>query len=252
MTEIRRDVTEGVATITLDAPRRRNALTPEMATELVAALDEADGDPEVGAIVLCGGASFCAGADRGLLREVGADPSEDVRFRAIETIYSAFVRVGETRVPTIAAVRGAAVGAGINLALAPDLRVVATDARLISGFTRIGIHPGGGHYVLVHRLAGREAAAAIGLFGEEIDGVRAAELGLAWRAVPDAEVEPVALALARRAARDPELSRRTVASFRRETAQGGLAWDVAVEVERPAQMWSFRRGGANPPEGGRK
>lgn len=248
--EIRYEVSEGVASITLDAPQRRNALTPPMAEALVAALDEADADRDVGAIVLSGGTSFCAGADLGLLGDAGTDPAEDVNFRTIETIYAAFVRVGEAKVPTVAAVRGAAVGAGINLALAPDLRVVATDARLMSGFGRLGVHPGGGHFTLLHRAGGRETAAAMGLFGEEVSGTRAAEIGLAWRAVPDDEVEHVARTLARRVARDPELSRRAVASFHRETAQGGLPWDVAVEVERAAQMWSFRRkdGGAIRPD----
>ena len=86
----------------------------------------------------------------------------------------------------------------VNLALSTDLRVIAEDARLIAGFIRIGIHPGGGHFNLVGRLAGREAAAALGVFGEEITGIRAAELGMAWRALPSEDVEPYARSLAAR------------------------------------------------------
>lgn len=81
----------------------------------------------------------------------------------------------------------------------------------------------------------------MGLFGEEVDGDRAVSLGLAWAAYDDAEVEDRALALAARVAKDPALARRMVSSFRRETAPGGLPWEVAVEVERSPQMWSLRR-----------
>jgi enoyl-CoA hydratase len=178
---------------------------------------------------------------RSVLTDTGRDPVEDEAYRNLETVYRAFTTIGEIAVPTIAAVRGAAVGAGLNLALATDLRVVSRTARLLPGFAQIGIHPGGGHFTLLNRVAGREAAAAMGLFGEEADGDRAVSLGLAWAAYDDAEVEDRALALAARVAKDPALARRMVATFRRETAPGGLPWDVAVELERSPQMWSLRR-----------
>lgn len=88
--------------------------------------------------------------------------------RVPSTVYGSFARVGELEVPTVAAVRGAAVGAGTNLFMAADLRIVADDARLLAGFLRIGIHPGGGFFTLAGRLAGREAAAALGLFSQAI------------------------------------------------------------------------------------
>jgi enoyl-CoA hydratase len=129
----------------------------------------------------------------------------------------------------------------MNLALATDLRIVATNARLIAGFLRIGIHPGGGYFTLATRLAGREAAAATAIFGEEMDGARAARLGVAWAAVPDDQVEPRALELARRAAADPELARLAVRSLRAEAGSSPLPWPLALEVERGVQMWSLRR-----------
>jgi enoyl-CoA hydratase len=245
--EIRYEVTDGVSVITLDAPDRRNALTPRMAAELVRALDEADADPAVGAVVVQGGPTFCAGAHLATLDDVKADPAADESYRAIEGIYDAFLRLGATKSPTVAAVRGAAVGAGVNLALAADVRIVAHDARLLSGFARIGLHPGGGHFALLARTAGREAAAAIGLFGREVSGSRAADLGLAWQAADDADVEPLALELARQAAADPALARSMVASFRQETEAPGLPWTAAVHVERAPQMWSFRRAAASDP-----
>lgn len=241
MTEVRYKVAEGIATITLAAPERRNALSVEMARELMDAARTAESDPSVGAVVVTGGEHFCAGAVRSVLAETGKDPVHDTAYRNLETIYAAFTTIGTIEVPTVAAVRGAAVGAGLNLALSTDLRIVSRSARLLPGFAQIGVHPGGGHLHLLHRVAGREAAAAMGLFGEEVDGARAVDLGIAWAAHEDAEVDAAAQDIAARAAADPDLARRVLRSFRRETGPGGLAWDVAVEVEHSPQMWSLRR-----------
>ena len=241
MSEVRYAVQDGVAVITLDAAERRNALSVEMAADLAAAARTAEADPEVGAAVVTGGQHFCAGAVRSVLADTALDPVEDTAYRNLETVYNAFTTIGSIGIPTIAAVRGAAVGAGLNLALATDLRVVSRTARLLSGFAQIGIHPGGGHFTLLARAGGREAAAAMGLLGEEADGERAVALGLAWAAYNDEEVETRAITLAARVAKDPALARRMVGSFRRETAPGGIPWDVAVELERSPQMWSLRR-----------
>ena len=241
MSEVRYEVTDAIATITLDAPERRNALSVEMSRELAEAARTAEADPVVGGVIVTGGAHFCAGAVRSVLADAGADPVEDGAYRDLETVYAAFTTVGRIGLPTVAAVRGAAVGAGINLALATDLRIVSRTARLLPGFDRIGIHPGGGHLSLLHRVAGREVAAGMGLFGEEVSGERAVDLGIAWSAHEDEDVEEAARSRLTRVASDPELSRRLVRSFRRETAPGGIDWDVAVEVEHAPQMWSLRR-----------
>jgi enoyl-CoA hydratase len=233
---------DGVATITLDAPERRNALTVAMAEELVAACEEIDGDASVGAVVVRGaGGFFCAGGDRATLAEAGRDPAAPETYAAIGMVYRSFARVGELEPPTIAAVRGGAVGAGLNLMLATDLRIVASDARIVSGFLPIGLHPGGGHSALLGRSGAREAAAALALFGERIDGVRAAELGLAWAAVEDGDVEATAHELAARAGTDPELARRSAASLRTVLGPPALPWAAALELERSSQMWSMRR-----------
>ena len=126
--------------------------------------------------------------------------------------------------------------------LATDLRVVSDTARVLSGFIKIGLHPGGGFFTIANRTAGREATAAMGLFSQEISGSRAAEIGMAWEAVPDSEVEARALELATLAAADPLLMRRAVKSFRTETGPPAMTWEAALEVERGVQMWSqFRR-----------
>ena len=232
---------DGVALFTLDSVEVKNALTPEMGRQLSALCDEVDADPSIGAAVVRGaGGTFCSGADRRRWSP-GSDQAEDKTFKELGAIYSAFVRLGALQVPTVAAIRGAAVGAGMNLALATDLRVVARNARLMAGFLRIGLHPGGGFFTLSTRAAGREATSAIGLFNEEIDGSRAQEIGLAWHAVDDEDVENLAMELAARPARDPELAREAVRSFRTEAGPPGIGWEAAVHFERATQMWSQRR-----------
>lgn len=240
--EVLLDVEGGVAVITLNAPERRNAFVPDMVRRLLEICDEIDADDSIGAaVVKANGQSFCAGAHRAVLAEAGRDPMKGSNYRDLGITYQAFVRVGELQVPTVAAVRGHAVGAGVNLMLAADVALVAESARIITRFLQLGIHPGGGHFALLSRLAGRSATAAMSLFGEEIDGRRAAEIGLAWQALPEAEVEPRALELARQAAGDPELARAAVRSFRLELGPPALAWPAALEAERAVQMWSLRR-----------
>jgi enoyl-CoA hydratase len=239
MPEVTLQIADGVAVMTLDHPEVRNALTRAMAVQLMTLCDEIDSRPDVGVTIVRGAAgTFCSGADT---REWTADLLSDEGFVATDVTYQAFVRVGRLRTPTIAAVRGAAVGAGLNLMLATDLRVIADDARVVAGFLRIGIHPGGGFFSLVGRTAGREAAAALGLFGEQLSGRDAVEHGLAWLAVPDEEVETRALQLAQTLAGDPLLAQRAVASLRRALGPPPISWDAALEAERGVQLWSLYR-----------
>lgn len=239
--DVRLEVENNVAVVTLDAAERRNALTPGMAQELILAFEEVDARPEVGALVVRAvGQSFCAGGDIATLAAAGQDPAEPAAYAGMSTIYDSFYRLGQVAVPTVAAVRGSAVGAGMNLLLAADIRIIARDARLLCGFLKRGMHPGGGHFVLLSRLIGREAAAAMALFGEEINGLRAVELGLAWESLDDAAIEDRAREVAERVAADPELARVAVRNFRAETATT-VSWEIATQFERPAQMWSMRR-----------
>jgi enoyl-CoA hydratase len=239
--EVRHEASDGVAVVTLAAPQRRNALTPEMARELVEVLDTVDADDSVAAVVITGeGRGFCAGANTSTLSDAGTNPLADDNFLGLSDIYAAFSRLGAMRAPTIAAVKGAAVGAGLNLALAADLRIVATDVRLMSGFLRIGIHPGGGHFHLLDRFLSRDAVTALGIFGEELDGEAAVRLGLAWRSVPADDVLDTAVALAGRVGADPELARSAVRTLRLEI-ETGMSWESAVQFERAAQMRSLWR-----------
>jgi enoyl-CoA hydratase len=140
----------------------------------------------------------------------------------------------------IAAIRGGAVGAGLNLALATDIRIVATSARLLSGFLRVGVHSGGGHFQLLDRLIGPERAAAMALLGLEVDGTQAAAWGLALQAVPDGDVEPRAHELAR-LVRDSDLVQMTTRLWRAYTQATETPGRLLLRAEQAAQMWSFRR-----------
>lgn len=236
------DRAHGIALITMRAPDRRNALTLEMATAMIEACEAIDADPAIGAVIVTGeGGYFCAGGDRGVLARAGEDPAAPDTYAGMSTIYNAFARVGRLEPPTVAAICGGALGAGLNLALATDIRVVADDAVLLSGFLPIGLHPGGGHSLLLARAGGREAANALELFGERLTGIEAVERGLAWKAVPSDQVDGCARELAAVPAADPELARRTAASMRRIAGPPLIPWEAALDLERSSQMWSMRR-----------
>lgn len=243
--DVRWEITDGVAVITLDNPGRRNAIDAPLTAALIAVCDAIDAEETVGAAVLRGADGyFCSGGDRDELAVISASPVSDAGKQATERIYDAFRRVGRLQVPTIAAVRGGAVGAGVNLALAADVRVIATDAVLASGFVRLGVHPGGGHFALLNRFAGPEVAAALGVFGDVIDGEAAVRMGLAYDSVSDGEVEARALRLAAAAGKDPGLARAAIKSLRTEAGPPALSWQAAVAVEQAVQPWSLARKGA--------
>jgi enoyl-CoA hydratase len=135
MSQVRTEITDGVAVVTLNDPDKRNALNLDMVEEVTAALDAIEADEGVGAVVVTGEPpAFCAGAD---LSHLGASQRE-----GLLRIYEGFLRFGRCPLPTIAAVNGAAVGAGMNLALVCDVRVAAERARFDTRFLQLGLHPG--------------------------------------------------------------------------------------------------------------
>jgi enoyl-CoA hydratase len=239
----------GVAIVTIDNPARRNALTPALADEIVAVFEQIDADPSIGATVIRGqGGSFCSGADLSVLGASMQDPSSEESYDALERVYRVFTRFGEMRTPTIAAIRGWAVGAGVNLAMAADVRIAALDARIDSGFFRIGLHPGGGHLQLLVQAAGRQAATAMAIFAQPITGEQAMARGLVWESLPDDEVEARATEIAAAAGHDPALARKTIQSLR-ITNPTVVPWSAALQAERAPQLWSLRRAGRKQASG---
>jgi enoyl-CoA hydratase len=233
MSEILTEIAGGVAVVTLAAPDRRNALTLAMVDEIGAALDAVEANPRVGAVIVTGAPpAFCAGAD---LSHLGASQRDGLR-----RIYEGFLRIGRSPLPTVAAVNGAAVGAGVNLALVCDVIVAGESARFDTRFLQLGLHPGGGHTWMLQRRIGPQAAAAMVLFGEILDGPAAARAGLAWSCVPDADLAGEARRLAETAAAAPrdlvERIKATMVDVRTIDDH-----DAAVERELDPQVWSLNQ-----------
>jgi enoyl-CoA hydratase len=230
----------GVARIELDGPTTRNAIDYDSVAELVAACAAIDADPAIGVAVVTGlHGAFCSGASRTVLAELArSSPSE--AYERLDRLYAGFERVRRLAVPTVARIDGAAVGAGLNLALVTDLRIASTSARFVSGFSPNAIHPGGGHLHLLGQAGGRHAAAAMGLFAETLDAAAAQAAGLVWRVVPESDLDAAVEAATASAASDPELARALKSSIDR-TAGSIDSWAAAIEVERARQMWSLTR-----------
>ena len=196
MTYVLTEIVDGVATLTLNNPGERNSLSAPMVDEIVAAMDSFEGDEAVGAVVVTGAPpAFCAGANLGNLAEADGE--------SLGRIYEGFLRIARSPLPTIAAVNGAAVGAGMNLALGCDVRLAARRAKFDTRFMQLGLHPGGGHTWMLRRIAGPQVTMAAVVFGEVLDGEEAARLGLALRCVDDDDLLPAAQAMAARAASAP-------------------------------------------------
>jgi enoyl-CoA hydratase len=223
----------------LDAPNR-NALTPDFADAIIRALIRAESDSEVTGFLLASpGRSFCSGADLGMLAEVGQDPLLDDHFDGIGRIYAMFERLREATIPTLAAVNGTLVGAGLNLPLACDLRIVAEDLRLI-GFGRAAVHPGGGHLSMLDRHVLPGTGAAIALFNQEMGAAQAVAAGFAWSMVARDDLFAAALELAASAGTDGKLTRAVTRTYR-AVAESAPSPRASVLLERAPQLWSMRR-----------
>jgi enoyl-CoA hydratase len=140
-------VEDRVAVITVNDPDRRNAVTAESSAALRAAVTGVEADPGVHAVIVTGaGKAFCAGANLTALGEAAED--------GLRVIYDGFLAVAQCTLPTIAAVNGPAVGAGLNLALAADVRIAGPTAMFDPRFQKLGIHPGGGATWMLQRAVG--------------------------------------------------------------------------------------------------
>jgi len=187
---IRLEVSERVATLTLNRPERMNAWNDAMDREIQDALRRCDQDDEVRSVVVTGaGKAFCAGADLG---QGGSTFEGRPADSAAGQTYP-----WDLHKPVIAAINGHAVGVGITFAMSCDVRYVAEDAKISFAFVRRGVIPGFGSHVTVARVAGLSNAAELMMSGRTIRGQEAVELRLATKALPADEVLPAALALAR-------------------------------------------------------
>lgn len=226
-------IVDGVATLTLNNPDERNTLTAAMVAGIIEAMDQIEADAAVGALVVTGAPpAFCAGANLGNLAESTKE--------SLGTIYEGFLRVARSPLPTIAAVNGAAVGAGMNLALGCDVRLAARRAKFDSRFLQIGIHPGGGHTWMLRRAVGPQATFASVVFGEVIDSAEAERLGLVHRVYDDDKLLAAAQEMAARAAAAP---RELLIEMKRTIQEmpDVRTHPEAVDRELTPQVWSTRQ-----------
>ncbi len=239
------EVADGIAILTLNQPARRNPMSERMGEELAETLHGIESREDVRVLVLRGaGESFCAGGDMALI-EANTRRDVEARRQVMRAYYDRYLSLLRLPIPTIAAVHGHAVGGGLALALACDLRYAAEDARLSVNFARLGLHPGMASTLTLPRAIG--AARALELFytGRVVSGREAEGLGLVNRAVPREELLSTALETARTIAAGAPL---VVRMLKRAVYQG-LESAVAAAVEYESFCQAITFGSADLQEG---
>ena len=204
-------VADGVGTILLNRPARKNAFTIEMVDRWADILHEARTDPAVRVLVLTGaGDAFCSGVD--LDRRHASGPPTPLRRAQLltEHVHRIPLALESLDKPVIAAINGVAVGAGMDMALMCDLRIMARSARLSEGYIRIGTVPGDGGCYYLPRLVGRAKALELLLTGDFIDSAEAARLGIVNHVVDDADLGGAVEALAAKIVHAPPLAVRAI------------------------------------------
>ena len=242
--KVRTEVRDRIGIITLDDPATLNAAGMDLMSDLNTAMEGFIGDPAVRAIVITGeGRGFCSGANLsgggGRVTEAPGGPNQ-----ALLKVYNPFVSaVRKSPKPLVAAVNGVAAGVGASLALVCDLIVAAESAYFLQAFRRIGLVPDGGATYLLPRLVGKARAMELTLLGEKLPAATALDWGMINRCVPDAELMPTALALAKQLADGPAslgLTRNLI------WASLDSAWHDQVEQE------AYRQGDAGRTEDARE
>ncbi len=235
------DLSDGVLRLTLNRPDRLNAFTPELHAALRAAVERAAEDPEVRVVLLTGaGRGFCAGQDLGQRNPDAEGGLKDLG-ETIETLWNPLVRaIRALEKPVLCAVNGVAAGAGANLAIACDIVLAGESARFIQSFAKLGLVPDSGGTWTLTRALGEARAKALALTGQPLGAAQAADWGLIWRVVPDAELMAEAEALAASISTGPTfgygLTKQAI------QAAGGQDLDASLDLERDLQ----RKAGRSP------
>ncbi|MEO8433736.1 MAG: enoyl-CoA hydratase-related protein [Pyrinomonadaceae bacterium] len=241
------EMRETVAVVTLNRPDALNALTTQVAIDFTSAFAEAH-QRGARAIVLTGaGRAFCAGGD---LREMQKIAKNEGRLEAffdepLQFLHDCVLLIRQTPLPVIAAVNGAASGAGCNLALACDLVIAGESAKFNEAFIRIGLTPDCGGTFILPRLTGWKIAAELMMTGDVVTAARARELGMINGVVADADLMPEALKLADRLAAAPTAALARIKRLLEQSATNDLT--AQLELERATQIESgqtkdFREG----------
>ena len=200
------EVEEGVGLIRLNRPDDGNAITLEMARELLGVAGRCDEDPEVRAVVLTGsGKMFCAGGDLKVFAAQGDRVSAYMK-EVTQAFHATISRFNRMAAPVVGAINGTAAGGGLSLALSTDIAIAAETARFTMAYTKIGLVPDGGSTYFLARLVGLRRAKEMVLLNPVLSAQQALEWGLINQVVADDQVLPAALALARQLATGPTRS----------------------------------------------
>jgi len=228
----------GVALLVMNRPDKLNALNSELATSLNQALERIGKDDSVRVVVLAGaGRAFCAGGDLGMIGK-GREARDSKQLEPIlRAGMGAVLRMRTIQQPVVAAVHGAAAGAGMNIALAADIRIVSDDAAFGQNFAKVGLFPDYGGTYFLPQLVGPAKAAELFYTGDMIDAKTALQLGLVNRVVPGGQLEAEVKAYAAKLAAGPPLTIRAV----KQTLFGAdkEALKRALEAEVVQQMRCF-------------
>ncbi len=231
-------VAEGVATITLNRPDKLNALSDDMVTDWVAALDEARHDDMVRVLVVTGaGRGFCLGADVGKMEQAGGVTPISVRERLEQGLQRIPLSLSTFAKPVIAAVNGVAAGAGLDFALMADLRFAASSARMAETYARLGLVPGAGGAWFLPRIVGSAKALEMLWTADFVEAEEALRIGLVNRVFPDAELMPRTLEFARRLASMPPLS----VQFIKQAVYQGQAADLKTGLSQITSYLAIAR-----------
>lgn len=233
------EVKDGIATLTLNRPERLNALGGTLRQDLHDAVTRAGADPEVRVMVVTGaGKGFCSGGDVKAMGEAKAGQRERPLLEKIAPGRDrTLLAMREAPQPIIAAVNGAAAGAGMNLALGCDLRIASTAAKFTQAFVKRGLHPDWGGTYFLPRVVGMAKACEMIFTGEVIDAAEALRLGIVSRVVAPEELLPTAYEVARRIAAGPPVAIRL--AKRSLYANEDLDLRGALQMETMAQNICF-------------
>lgn len=223
---IRLTVRDDIAVLTLRRPEVRNALNTQMRAEILHAVKDAESRARV--LVITGqGKSFCSGQDLG---DRATTANIDLE-RTLRDEYTPMLRaIFDCKIPTIAAVNGAAAGAGANLALAADVVIASESASFLQAFTRIGLIPDAGGTYWLPRQMGFAKAMGAALFAEPVSARQAADWGMIWEAVPEAEFADHWHSRAAKLATGPTLAYARVKEALRSSLDNGLEEQLALEA----------------------
>jgi enoyl-CoA hydratase len=232
---IRVAVADGIATLTLDQPAKRNPMSVRMGEEIAEACAGLDGRDDVRVLVVAGaGDDFCAGGDMALIEANRRRAPAETR-QVMLDYYDRYLALVRLSVPTIAAIHGHAIGGGLALALACDLRYAAEDAKLGVNFARLGLHPGMASTLTLPRAVGLARGLELFYTGRLVTGREAEAIGLVNRAVPRADLAATVGEVARAVAASAPL---VVRLLKRAVYQGaGLG--AALETEASGQAVTF-------------